>query len=80
MHEAKTTLSYLVSQLKSGAESEIVISISNTPAARLIPYGSPPQRVLGIDDGLFAIPDSFDDNDEALADLFENGPIFPDAP
>jgi antitoxin (DNA-binding transcriptional repressor) of toxin-antitoxin stability system len=79
MHEAKSTLSFLVKELATGAEPEIIIALGNHPAARLLPYGEPPKRTLGIDDGLFTIPDDFDD-DEDVAELFENSAIFPDAP
>lgn len=34
-------------------------------------------RHLGIDDGLFPIPDPLDGDDDDIVDLFENGPIFP---
>ncbi len=80
MHEAKTTLSFLVKELTTGAEPEIVIALGNRPAARLLPYGAPPKRTLGIDDGVFTIPDDFDGEDEEITKSFEDGSVFPDDP
>ena len=71
MHQAKTTLSRLVKELRDGTEPEIVIAIDGTPAARLVPYGRRPLRALGIDAGLIDIADDFDAADEAIAVLFE---------
>jgi len=70
MHEAKTHLARFVRELREGKESEIIIALGNTPAARLMPYlGS--RRVLGIDRGLIEMTDDFDDVDKEITDLFE---------
>ncbi len=37
IHEAKTNFSRLVSAIKSGAETEIIIAQNGVPAARLVP-------------------------------------------
>jgi antitoxin (DNA-binding transcriptional repressor) of toxin-antitoxin stability system len=60
MHEAKTHLSRLVDDLRSGKETEIVIALSGRPAVRFVPYGGPRKRILGQDAGLFEVPDDFD--------------------
>jgi prevent-host-death family protein len=70
MREAKTHLSRLVRQLRSGAETEIVISVGGEPAARLLPYGSRVRRALGIDNGLISIARDFDAADATIAKLF----------
>jgi antitoxin (DNA-binding transcriptional repressor) of toxin-antitoxin stability system len=71
MHEAKTTLSALVRQIRSGAEREVVIAVDGTPAAKIVRYGATPRRALGIDQGLVHIADDFDAPNEAIAKLFE---------
>ena len=70
IHEAKTHLSRLVKLIRSGAENEIVIAVGGEPAARLISYGAPPKRRLGMDEGLVSIADDFDEPDERIAALF----------
>lgn len=71
MHQAKSMLSALVRELRSGAENEIVIAIDGTPAAKLVPLGGRPRRVLGTDHGLVRIADDFDAPNDEIAKLFE---------
>jgi len=59
MHEAKTHLSRLVDELRTGSESEVIIAISNKPTARLTAFEAP-VRSLGLDQALFEVPDDFD--------------------
>jgi prevent-host-death family protein len=59
VHEAKTTLSALLRRVTAG--EEITITSGGQPVAILIPAQRPRERVLGIDDGLFTVPDDFDD-------------------
>ena len=64
IHEAKTHLSRLLSKVSEG--EEVIIASAGTPVARLTAYE--PQirrRRLGRDQGLFEVPDDFD---EPLAD------------
>lgn len=70
MHEAKTHLSRLVGGVANGTEPEIVIAVGRNPVARLVPYGAPPKRPLGIDEGLFTVPDDFDAPDPEIERLF----------
>ncbi len=70
MHQAKTHLSRFVRELREGKESEIIIAVGNTPAARLVPYVGSSRRVLGVDRGLIEMTD-FDDVDKEIAELFE---------
>ena len=76
MHRAKTELSRLVKAVRNGEEPEVVIAIANKPAARLVPI-APTRRPLGIDEGLFDVPDDFDEPDPELEALFYDGPIVP---
>ncbi len=60
VHEAKTHLSRLLARVVEG--EEIVIAKAGKPVARLVPVElRPRRRVLGQDEGLFEVPDDFDD-------------------
>ena len=71
MHEAKSSLSRLVDDVRKGLEEEVIIAVGGTPAARLVPYEGPPKRVLGIDSGLVTMSSDFDSDNDKIADLFE---------
>jgi len=58
IHEAKTQFSKLLKRVASG--EEIVIARAGQPVAKLVPITSPPQRLLGLDAGLFEVPEDFD--------------------
>ena len=59
IHEAKTHLSRLLSEVASG--EEVVIAKSGKPIARLTPYSAPSHtRTFGRDKGLFEVPEDFD--------------------
>ena len=69
VHEAKTHLSRLLRRVAAG--EEIVIARAGKPIARLVPVAKAPARLLGIDEGLFVVPDDFDAPlpDDLLAEL-----------
>jgi prevent-host-death family protein len=58
IHEAKTHLSRLLQRVAAG--EEIVISRAGTPVARLVPIRRAARRLLGVDRGLFDVPEDFD--------------------
>ena len=58
IHEAKTHLSRLLRRVACG--EEIVIARGNRPVARLVPFEVPRHRELGIDRGVFEVPEDFD--------------------
>ncbi len=58
VHEAKTHLSRLLQRVESG--EEIVISRAGRPVARLVPERKAAERRLGLDRGLFDVPEDFD--------------------
>ena len=58
VHEAKTHLSKLLREVEGGAE--ILILRGNEPVARLVPARLRAPRAIGIDRGLFTVPDDFD--------------------
>jgi prevent-host-death family protein len=58
VHEAKTRLSDLLRRAEAG--EDVVICRGNEPVARLVPIRPLPGRRLGLDAGLFEVPDDFD--------------------
>jgi prevent-host-death family protein len=58
VHEAKTRLSELLRLLDSGQEIEI--ARGGEPVAKLVPFNRRETRQLGIDRGVYAVPDDFD--------------------
>ena len=80
MLDAKTNLSRLVDAVERGEEDEVIIARDGKPAARLVPLEKKKVR-LGLADGLFDVPKTLEEwnaMDEEIADLFINGPLFPD--
>ncbi len=60
IHEAKTNLSRLLSQVEKG--QDIIIAKAGKPIARLTKFtAQKPKRILGRDAGLFEIPKDFED-------------------
>lgn len=78
VHEAKTNLSQLLQRVAAG--EEVVITRSGEPVAKLVPWPGRKKRRLGIDEGLFEIPEDFDDPlpDDVLAEFY--GDVEPPAP
>lgn len=77
VYEAKTQLSKLLEQVEAG--DEIVIARNGRPIARLVPLQHTlADRVPGGWEGKVWMAPDFDEPDEELIDLMENGPIFPD--
>ena len=58
VHEAKTHLSRLLEDVSAG--EEVVITRRGTEVARLVPAGPEGGRRLGVDRGVFIVPDDFD--------------------
>ncbi len=59
VHEAKTSLSRLLKRVESG--EEVVISRGGRPVARLVAIRPGGRRQLGMDAGLYEVPDDFDE-------------------
>jgi prevent-host-death family protein len=70
MHEAKSQLSRLVAAIRSGAQSEVVIAINGTPAARLVPIEDKPKLRWGLLKGRITVPDSIDGQEAEIERLF----------
>ena len=59
-HEAKTHLSQLIRQVEKG--QGVIILRGAAPVARLTAVASsPPVPTLGVDQGVFEVPEDFDD-------------------
>jgi len=72
IHEAKTHLSRLVDRAAAG--EEIVIARAGKPVARLVAYQPPvTARELGTARGQIWIAPDFDEVDEEITRLFEEG-------
>jgi prevent-host-death family protein len=71
IHQAKTHLSELLNRAMMG--EEIVIARAGKPIVRLVPVETPTEdRVLGQDEGLFTVPEDFNDPlPEELLSAFE---------
>lgn len=69
VHEAKTRLSQLLRLVDAGQEVEI--ARGGQPVARIVPIRGREKRQLGIDQGVFVVPDDFDSAlpDDVLADF-----------
>ncbi len=78
IHEAKTHFSKLLRRVQSG--QVVTIAKASKPIARIVPLheAAPSGREFGAFKGwIECSPDAFDVSDE-VADLFEQGDIFPD--
>lgn len=68
--DAKARLSEIIRDVRLGNEPEITIALDGVPVVRIVPYGPPPRRTLGIDVGLVSLPDDFEAPNAAIAALF----------
>lgn len=71
IHDAKTSLSRLVRDVREGREPEIVICLAGQPVAKIVPISAPPRRVLGADAGVIRIADDFEAPNPAIRTFFE---------
>lgn len=68
VHEAKTRLSELLRLVDAGEEIEI--ARGGKPVARLVPAERRHSPQWGVDEGVFVVPDDFDQPDEELIKAF----------
>ena len=70
VHEAKTHLSKLLGEVEEG--EVVIIARGGKPVARLVRFEEAPGRVLGRDQGLFTVPEDFDEPlpDDVLREFF----------
>jgi len=71
MLQAKSSLSRLVDTIEQGIEREIVIARNGRPAAKLVAIEiAPAKQRIGVAKGLFEVPDSIDEHNDEVAQLF----------
>ena len=71
LFDAKTNLSKLVEAVETGREKEIIIARNGRPVARLVALVAAGQgQRLGVAKGKFEMPDSIDDDNPAIEELF----------
>jgi antitoxin (DNA-binding transcriptional repressor) of toxin-antitoxin stability system len=71
MLQAKSSLSRLVDTIEQGIEREIVIARNGRPAAKLVAIETAPAKTrIGVAKGLFEVPDSIDEHNDEVAQLF----------
>lgn len=69
--KAKTSLSKLVEAVESGKEQEIVIARHGVAVARLTGIARlPVQHRIGVAKGLFEVPDTIDEPNDAIRTMF----------
>ncbi len=68
VHEAKTNLSALLRRVANG--EDIVITNGGLPAARLVSIAPVGQKRIGSFEGLFTVPDDFDETPSELTEYF----------
>ena len=69
--QAKTELSKLIALLENKSEDFIVIARNGKAVARLVPEAQiDVSRRIGIARGRFVVPDSIDDDNQTVAELF----------
>jgi antitoxin (DNA-binding transcriptional repressor) of toxin-antitoxin stability system len=59
VYEAKVTFSKLLANIEAG--EEIIIARAGKPVAKLSPYAPARKRTFGEFEGLFHVPENFDD-------------------
>lgn len=67
--EAKTHLSRLLREVAGGGE--ITITRDGVAVARLVPVPRATQRLFGLDEGRFTVPDDFDEPLPEIQQYFE---------
>lgn len=79
VYEAKSRLSQLLTQVEAG--EEIVIARNGAPVARLVSVRRDRgARTPGAWRGIVWMADDFDQPDDELTALMEDGPMFPGEP
>lgn len=68
VHEAKTRLSELLRMVDAGEEIEI--ARGGRPVARLVPIQQRRVPQLGVDEGVFEVPEDFDEPEPDIIDPF----------
>ena len=70
--EAKTNFSKIIGILERKEESEVIVARAGKPVVKIVLYEEPKSfdKILGIAEGKFVIPDDFDEPDDEIARMF----------
>ena len=70
--EAKTNFSKIIALLERKEEKEVIIARAGKPVAKIVLYEEPKSfdKIFGIAEGKFVIPDDFDEPDDEIARMF----------
>ena len=70
--EAKTNFSKIIRILERKEESEVIVARAGKPVVKIVLYEEPKSfdKILGIAEGKFVIPDDFDEPDDEIARMF----------
>lgn len=70
--EAKTNFSKIIGILERKEESEVIVARAGKPVVKIVLYEEPKrfEKIFGIAEGKFVIPDDFDEPDDEIARMF----------
>ena len=70
--EAKTNFSKIIGMLERKEESEVIVARAGKPVVRIVLYEEQKSfdKIFGIAEGKFVIPDDFDEPDDEIARMF----------
>ena len=72
IEDAKKNFSKIIALLENKEEKEVVVTREEKPIVKIVPYEEPKSfdKILGIAEGKFVIPDDFDEPDDEIARMF----------
>ena len=70
--EAQTNFSKIIAMLERKEESEVIVIREGKPVVKIVLYEEPKSfdKILGIAEGKFVVPDDFDEPNEEIARMF----------
>jgi antitoxin (DNA-binding transcriptional repressor) of toxin-antitoxin stability system len=70
--EAKTNFSKIIALLERREEKEVIVARAGKPVVKITLYEEPKNfdRIFGIAEGKFVVPDDFDEPDDEIARMF----------
>ena len=72
IEEAQTSFSKIIAMLEHKEESEVIVNREGKPVVKIILYEEPKSfdRIIGIAEGKFVVPDDFDEPNDEIAHMF----------
>lgn len=78
LYHAKASFTQLVEKIESRKKEGYIIVKNGQPAAKLVALSKQPKKRLGIAEGKFIVPDTIDQDNESITELFEGDESFDD--